>query len=60
VPFVLWCASQRLDSFEDALWITVSGMGDRDTTAAMVGGIVSLSSRTPIPDAWILSREPLP
>ncbi len=60
VPFVLWCASQRLDSYEDALWITVSGLGDRDTTSAMVGGIVSLSSRAPIPDAWLQSREPLP
>lgn len=60
VPFVLWCASQRLDCYEDALWIVVSGLGDRDTTSAMVGGIVSLSSRTPIPDAWISSREALP
>ena len=59
VPFVLWCASQRLDSYEDALWIVVSGLGDRDTTSAMVGGIVSLSSRTPIPANWISSREPL-
>ncbi len=60
VPFVLWSASQRLDSYEDALWITVSGLGDRDTTCAMVGGIVSLSSRSAIPDAWLSSREPLP
>lgn len=60
VPFALWCAGERLDSYEEALWLTVSGLGDRDTTCAMVGGIVALSSRTPIPAAWIDSRETLP
>lgn len=59
VPFVLWCASQRLDCYEDALWIVVSGLGDRDTTSAIVGGIVALSSRSPIPPTWISNREPL-
>ena len=61
VPFVLWCAGQHLGSYEDALWLTVSGLGDRDTTCAMVGGIVALSSGAAgIPDAWIAAREPLP
>lgn len=26
--------------YEAALWLTVSGLGDRDTTCAIVGGIV--------------------
>ena len=61
VPFVLWCAGQNLGSYEDALWLTVSGLGDRDTTCAMVGGIVALSAGAAgIPDAWIAAREPLP
>lgn len=60
VPFVLWCASQHLSSYEEALWLTVSGLGDRDTTAAMVGGITALSSPSPVPPLWIQSREPLP
>lgn len=61
VPFVLWCAGQHLGSYEDALWLTVSGLGDRDTTCAMVGGIVALSAgASDIPDAWIKAREPLP
>ena len=61
VPFVLWCAGQHLGSYEDALWLTVSGLGDRDTTCAMVGGIVALSSgAASIPDTWIAAREPLP
>lgn len=61
VPFVLWCAGQHLGSYEDALWLTVSGLGDRDTTCAMVGGIVALSAgAASIPDAWIAAREALP
>ena len=43
-PFALWCAGGHLDSYEEALWLTVSGLGDRDTTCAMVGGIVALSA----------------
>jgi ADP-ribosylglycohydrolase len=61
VPFVLWCAGQRLDSYEQALWLTASGLGDIDTTCAMVGGI--LAARTGmegIPPAWLAAREQLP
>ncbi len=58
VPFCLWCAASRLDSYEEALWTTVSALGDRDTTCAIVGGIVAL--RSPIPAAWLSAREPLP
>jgi ADP-ribosylglycohydrolase len=59
VPFVIWCAAHHLHSFEEAFWTTVYGLGDRDTTCAMVGGIVALSSRQ-VPEAWIAAREPLP
>jgi hypothetical protein len=39
---------------------TVAGMGDRDTTCAIVGGIVALSAgRESIPRAWLSAREPL-
>src|SRR5205814_7483295 len=40
VPFSLWCAAHGTANFEEALWTTVSGLGDRDTTCAIVGGIV--------------------
>jgi len=41
--------------------LTVSGLGDRDTTCAMVGGIVALSAgAASIPDAWVAARELLP
>ena len=60
VPFVLWCAARHLDDFETALWETVSGLGDRDTTCAMVGGIVALRvGMDGIPAAWLTNREPL-
>ena len=61
VPFVLWCAGEYLHNFEEALWQTVRGLGDMDTTCAMVGGIVALSSFGPgIPDTWLQAREALP
>ncbi len=61
VPFALWCAARHLDNFEAALWATVSGLGDRDTTCAIVGSIVVLANRLlPIPPEWLQRREPLP
>ena len=61
VPFVLWCAGECVDNYEQALWLTASGFGDVDTTCAMVGGIVSLFCGVDsIPQAWKQAREPLP
>jgi ADP-ribosylglycohydrolase len=61
VPFVIWCASRFLHDFEEALWQTVSGLGDRDTTCAMVGGLVALwCGRDGIPAAWLAAAEALP
>jgi ADP-ribosylglycohydrolase len=57
VPFALWCAARFIDSYEEALWATVSALGDRDTTCAIVGGIVAL--RPPIPPGWLAARESL-
>jgi ADP-ribosylglycohydrolase len=59
VPFVIWCATRFLDAgFEEAMWQTVSGLGDRDTTCAMVGGIIGV--RHPPPAEWLAAREMLP
>ena len=61
VPFVLWCAGQHLGSYEEALWLTVQGLGDRDTTCAMVGGIVVMSAPwATFPHNWNEACEPLP
>jgi len=61
VPFSLWCAARHLDDFTEAMWTTVSGLGDRDTTCAIVGGIVACAvGEEGIPKAWQSAREPLP
>ncbi len=58
VPFCLWCAARHPDNYEEALWATIAGMGDCDTTCAIVGGIVALGAgRDGIPPEWIESRE---
>ncbi len=59
VPFCLWSAAHNLGDFAKAIWRTVDGLGDRDTTCAIVAGIVALSSRN-IPPEWIMRTEPLP
>jgi ADP-ribosylglycohydrolase len=61
VAFTVWAASQHLDDYEAALWLTVGAGGDLDTTCAIVGGIlggrVGLNG---IPEEWLRRREPLP
>jgi ADP-ribosylglycohydrolase len=58
VPFCLWCAARHSNNYTDALWAAVSGLGDRDTTCAIVGGIVALSAgRESIPQEWMKARE---
>lgn len=52
VPFCLWCAAYWYTSIEEALWMAVSALGDRDTICAIVGGIVSLYAEE-IPPQWL-------
>jgi len=59
VPYCLWCTAHHLDDYETAMWVTVAGLGDRDTTCAIVGGIVVLSVGQ-LPPEWIQRRERLP
>jgi ADP-ribosylglycohydrolase len=60
VPFALWCAGRHLTQFEEALWTTVSGLGDRDTTCAIAGGVVALAvGSEALPSKWLAAREPL-
>ncbi|MER8182336.1 ADP-ribosylglycohydrolase family protein [Kitasatospora sp. NPDC094015] len=61
VPFALWSAAHHLDSLTDALWTTAEGLGDVDTTCAIVGGTVAArTGSAAVPSAWTLRREPLP
>jgi ADP-ribosylglycohydrolase len=60
VPFCLWCAARHSADYQAALWATVSGLGDRDTTCAIVGGIAALGAgRGGIPVEWLQAREPI-
>lgn len=60
VPFALLCASLHLDSFAEAMWTTVAGLGDRDTTCAIAGGVVAMAlGRDKLPADWLAAREPL-
>jgi ADP-ribosylglycohydrolase len=58
VPFSIWCAARHLDDFEEAMWTTVAGLGDRDTTCAIVGGIVAAGGAA-IPAHFLAAREAL-
>jgi len=58
VPYCLWVTAHRSTDFETALWSTIEGKGDMDTTSAIVGGIVALFTK--IPREWLRHREPLP
>lgn len=60
VPYVLWCAAKSLGSYPDAIWLTASGLGDIDTTCAMVGAIVAARlGLASIPLSWRQSVETL-
>lgn len=58
-PLCIWSAARHLGAFEEAMWSTVSALGDRDTTAAIVGGIIAARPDVVIPADWLKAREPL-
>lgn len=61
VPLCLWIVARHIHSFEAVMWDTVSALGDRDTTCAIVGGILALKlGRDAIPEEWLRMREDLP
>ena len=61
VPFALWSAAGHLDDLPEALWQTVAGWGDRDTTCAIAGGVVAARTGTGgIPASWREALEAIP
>jgi ADP-ribosylglycohydrolase len=61
VPFALWCAAHRLHDYVTAISSTISGGGDCDTNASIVGGILALSTGLDgIPPDWRAAKEKLP
>ncbi len=60
VGFCVYMAANYMTDFEEAMWATVSGLGDRDTTCAIVGGIIACYlGEEGLPIAWWHSRETL-
>jgi ADP-ribosylglycohydrolase len=61
VPLCFWIVAHASQGFEETLWQTVGALGDRDTTCAIVGGILALRvGHEGIPQHWLTSRERLP
>jgi ADP-ribosylglycohydrolase len=61
VPFALWSAAGHPDDLPEALWRTVAGWGDRDTTCAIAGGVVAARTGTGgVPAEWLRAREDIP
>lgn len=56
VPFCLWCAAYYYASMEEALWMAVSALGDRDTICAIVGGMAALFADE-LPQQWVNHME---
>lgn len=57
-PFCVWMAAHHRESFEGTLWKTAQGLGDMDTTCAIVAGLIAPAC--PPPAAWLQAREALP
>ncbi|MCA9576071.1 MAG: ADP-ribosylglycohydrolase family protein [Polyangiales bacterium] len=61
VPLCTWLVCQHPDDFLEAMWATVSALGDRDTTCAIVGGVLACRvGQGGIPAFMRNAREPLP
>ncbi|MFE5581054.1 ADP-ribosylglycohydrolase family protein [Kitasatospora sp. NPDC056531] len=61
VPFALWSAAGHLDSLPEAIWHTLEGGGDMDTTCAIASGVVAArTGLADVPPGWLAAREKLP
>lgn len=60
VGLCLWMVARHIDDFEEAMWRTVSALGDRDTTCAIVGGILAPRvGKEKLPQSFMACREAL-
>jgi len=58
IPLCLWLVTKYGNNFADTIWYTILALGDRDTTSAIVGGIMANREvGEGIPSSWIESRE---
>jgi len=61
VPICLWFIARHPEEFVSAMWDAVEAEGDRDTTCAIIGGILACrpGGDTGAPADWIQRRVPL-
>ncbi len=58
VPLCLWSIGAHRRDFEHAMWQTASVLGDRDTTCAIVAGMLAMCAHpTSVPSEWIEHAE---
>jgi ADP-ribosylglycohydrolase len=58
VPLCLWILAHHTRTYQDAMWLTVSALGDRDTTCSIVGGVAACALGIQgIPAEWCAARE---
>ncbi len=60
VPLCLWSIGAHRRDLELAMWQTVSVLGDRDTTCAIVAGALAMCARHgSVPSSWRERAEPI-
>lgn len=60
VPFCVWIVlTSRRAGYEECLWRTLSGLGDCDTTCAIVGGMLAANEEIELPPTWLDHAEPI-
>ncbi|MBA3709408.1 MAG: ADP-ribosylglycohydrolase family protein [Planctomycetes bacterium] len=60
IPLCMWIVARHPTDYFSALWTAVAAGGDRDTTSAIIGGILaSWHGERTVPDWWLPSRDPL-
>ncbi|MCC9310187.1 ADP-ribosylglycohydrolase family protein [Kitasatospora sp. RB6PN24] len=61
VPFALWAAAGQLDDLPEAIWSTLGGWGDTDTTCAIAAGVVAARTGLDgVPQRWLTACEAVP
>lgn len=60
IPLCLWLVARHPGDYQEALWSAVTAKGDRDTTCAIIGGMLGCWGGHPAsPAEWLALREPL-
>jgi ADP-ribosylglycohydrolase len=60
IPLCLWLVARHPGDYIEAMWSAVTAEGDRDTTCAIIGGMLGCwNGQIAYPEEWLTHREPL-